>query len=281
MGRIRHPILKPVVHAGLVHREPSEADGAVENGDRSMNRLLLGIAFGSALLIGMGVRPAMAQHGHGDHDHAAHAEEATLPNCPIMGEPINLAISVATDDGPVFFCCKGCIAKFEKNPEKYAAEFAEQRKALAHRAKVQVTCPVTEEPVDKKFFVESDGKKVYVCCKGCVRKYERDPAKYASALANSYTFQTKCPVMGGEIDPTVFTQLPTGETIYYCCAGCDKPLRKNPAKYNKSLVSQGITINWAEVKKAEGGDDHDGHDHGAHDHGSHGYGGHDHGGHDD
>jgi len=236
-----------------------------------MNRLILGIVFGLALLVGTGVRPAMAQHGHGDHGHSAHAEKTALPNCPIMDEPINLAISIPTDDGPVYFCCKGCIPKYQKNPGKYAAKVAAQRKALAHRAKVQVTCPVTNEPVDKKFFVESKGQKIYVCCKGCIGKYKRDPAKYASALSNSYSYQTKCPVMGGDIDPTVSTKLSTGETIYFCCPGCEKPLRKNPAKYNKNLESQGIVINWAEVKKSDSGKGHGGHDHGAHGHGDHGH----------
>ncbi len=238
-----------------------------------MKRMIFGIAIGSVLMIGTSLPLAMAQHGHGDHDHGAHAEEAALPNCPIMDEPINLAISVATDDGPVYFCCDGCIPKFQKNPAKYAAKVAAQRKALAHRAKAQVTCPVTGEPVKQKFFVESNGKKVYVCCKGCIGKYQRDPAKYASALANSFTYQTKCPVMGGDIDPTVFTKLSTGETIYYCCPGCDKPLRANPAKYNKNLVSQGITINWAAVKKADSGKGHGDHDHG---HGADGHEDHDH-----
>ncbi|NOX59970.1 MAG: hypothetical protein GXP29_14085, partial [Planctomycetes bacterium] len=179
-------------------------------------------------------------------------------------------LSVATDDGPVYFCCEGCIAKFKKDPAKYATKVAMQRKALAHRAKVQVACPVSAKPVDSKIFVESGGKKVFLCCKGCVGKYKKDPAKYASALANSYTFQTKCPVMGGDIDPQVSTTLSTGETIYYCCAGCDEPLRKNPAKYNKNLVSQGIVVNWAAVKKADSAKSGDGHGHGD------GHEGHDH-----
>ena len=236
-----------------------------------MNRLILGMAFGSALLVGTGVRSALAQHDHDDLGHDAQAKKAALPNCPIMDDPISLAISTPTDDGPVYFCCTGCIPKFQKDPAKYATEVAAQRKALAHRAKVQVTCPVSKKPVDQKIFVESKGEKIYLCCKDCVGKYERDPAKYASALANSYTYQTKCPVMGGDITPAVFSKLSTGETIYYCCPGCDKPLLKNPVKYNKNLVSQGILINWAKVKKADRGKASEGHDHGAHGHGDHGH----------
>ena len=246
-----------------------------------MIRLILGTVFGSVLLVGLGLRSVEAQHGHGDHDHGGHAAEVATPNCAVMDEPANLGLSVATDDGPVYFCCKGCIPKFQKDPAKYATKVAAQRKALAKRAKVQVTCPVTKEPVDRKVSIERDGETVYLCCKGCVGKYERDPAKYATALANSYTYQTTCPVMGEAINPKVSTVLSTGETIYYCCKGCDKPLRKNPAKYNKNLVSQGILVNWAEVKKADNeeghGDEHGAHGHGDHDHGDHGHGDHDHG----
>jgi YHS domain-containing protein len=36
-----------------------------------------------------------------------------------------------TDDGPVYFCCKGCAAKYKANPAKYAEKVAAQRKFLA------------------------------------------------------------------------------------------------------------------------------------------------------
>ncbi len=235
-----------------------------------MNRLILGMVFGSAVVVGTGVRPVMAQHDHGDHGHGARGQHAAVPKCPIMDEPANLALGVATDDGPVYFCCEGCIPKYQKDPGKYAAKVAAQRRALADRAKVQVTCPVSKEPVDQKVFVESNGKKVYFCCKGCAGKYQGNPAKYAAALAGSYSYQTTCAVMGGQINPQVSTTLSTGETIYYCCPGCDKPLRNDPAKYNKNLAAQGILVNWAAVKKADSaksdGDDHGSHDHGDHDH---------------
>jgi hypothetical protein len=70
------------------------------------------------------------------------------------------------------------------------------------------------------------------------------------------------------INPKSFTELPTGEMIYYCCNGCDKKLRAEPAKYNQNLVAQGIQIDWAKVEGKEqghGGDHGHGHDH-DHDH---------------
>lgn len=240
-----------------------------------MNGLLKQIAIGALFALGTAAVPAMAQHeghgqGHGDHQHGMKmSAEASLPKCPVMDEPINLAVSVATDEGPVFFCCKDCVPKYQANPAKYAAKVAAQRRALAERPKIQVTCPVSKEPVDTDVFIESNGKKVYFCCKGCINKYQADPGKYASALANSYTYQTKCPVMGEEIDPKAFTTSASGKNVYFCCKGCDKKFFKDPHKYAPNLVAQGFTLDAKDMT-------HDEDEHAGHDHDSHGHGGHDH-----
>lgn len=186
----------------------------------------------------------------------AQAGESNLPKCPIMGEPVNLAVSTKTDDGPVFFCCKGCIKKFEAEPGKYAKEVADQRKILSGREKVQVTCPVTNEPVDRDVHTMHNGQKVYFCCTGCLSKFKRDPAKYAKGLANSYTYQTRCPVMNGEVDPQSFTELAGGHKIYYCCQGCETGLLGEPEKYAKVLAKQGYRIAPQNIKKAGAEGDH-------------------------
>lgn len=180
----------------------------------------------------------------------ATAGEPTEAKCPVMGEPVNLAVSTPTDNGPVYFCCKGCIKKFKADAGKYAKQVASQRKALAKRERVQVSCPISGNPVDAKVFVEHDGKKVYFCCEDCTSKFKVEPAKYKSALANAYTYQTKCPVMGGPIDPKSYTELATGERVYYCCPGCDKKFLSEPAKYVPKLAAQGIILDPEKVKKA-------------------------------
>ncbi len=211
--------------------------------NRLTNQIVIG-AIGSYCAFGLVVVPAFAQQGdHGMGNMAKSPAAATLPKCPVLDKPVNLAVSVATDDGPVFFCCKSCESKYQANPAKYAMKVAAQRKALATRPKIQVTCPVTKEPVNQNIFVEENGKKVYFCCKGCVKKYHQDPSKYAAALANSYTYQTKCPVTGEDIDPTTFTTTASGVNIYYCCKGCGKKFFNDPQKYAPALVKQGFTFN--------------------------------------
>ena len=140
-----------------------------------------------------------------------------------------------------------CIKKLEKQPTKYSEKAAQQKAVLAKMPRVQVNCPLSGRPIDKEIFVEVAGEKVYTCCNNCKSRYAANPGKYAAKLAASYTYQTKCPVMGGDIDPTVFGDMPSGQRIYYCCGRCDAKLKKDPAKYAAKLAEQGIKL---DAKKA-------------------------------
>ncbi|MBU0637530.1 MAG: hypothetical protein KKB50_01595 [Planctomycetes bacterium] len=216
---------------------------------------------------------ALAQHQHGQDDQHGKTEqkEPKLPLCPVMGEPVDFNVKTMTDEGPVYFCCKACIEKYQKDPEKYAKKTEVQHVALKEIKRVQVNCPVTGEPIDGKTSIQSEGKSVKFCCQDCVAKYEKEPAKYAAKLEASYTYQTRCPVMGGEIDPAAFTDLPTGERIYFCCKGCEDKLLKSPEKCAENLAAQGINIDVKKLKpetnekdkasQKKTGHDHDGHDH--------------------
>lgn len=47
--------------------------------------------------------------------------------CPVGGEKIDPGSSITLKDGgKIYFCCKKCIGKFEKDVEKYAPKLAEQ-----------------------------------------------------------------------------------------------------------------------------------------------------------
>lgn len=46
--------------------------------------------------------------------------------------------------------------------------------------------------------------------------------------------QTTCPVMGGKIDPKVYTDY-NGRRVYFCCPGCIEKFRKSPEKYLANL----------------------------------------------
>lgn len=208
-------------------------------------KLMIGLPL-CGLLVALGFSPAMAQQTMQPKPPAA---EAALPTCPVTGEPVDFFVSTMTADGPVYFCCPACIKTLEKDPGKYAKNVAAQRAALMKMPRVQVTCAIDDQPIDKSVFIEQGGKKIYFCCNKCKAKYEADPAKYQAQLEASYTYQTHCPVKGGEIDPAVSTELPTGQRVFFCCKVCEGKFLKNPAEYAPKLEAQGYPI---DVKKLEG-----------------------------
>jgi YHS domain-containing protein len=52
--------------------------------------------------------------------------------------------------------------------------------------------------------------------------------------------QTKCPVLGGNIDKSIYADY-KGYRVYFCCKGCDEEFKKNPEKYLEKMKAAGIT----------------------------------------
>ncbi len=48
--------------------------------------------------------------------------------------------------------------------------------------KRQTTCPVMGGKIDPKLFVDVEGKRIYVCCRGCMAPILKDPATYIAKL---------------------------------------------------------------------------------------------------
>jgi YHS domain-containing protein len=147
-----------------------------------------------------------------------------------------------TDDGPVYFSSSEALDKFQGDPRRYAGKTAAQREALRKLPRVQVTCPVTGNPIDGRTTIVSGGKAVDFCCRHCPAKYESEPGRYAARLEASHTYQTRCPLSGDPIDPTDYVDLSTGQRVYFCCSGDAKKFLRDPAKYTDELREQGIEI---------------------------------------
>jgi YHS domain-containing protein len=60
------------------------------------------------------------------------------------------------------------------------------------------------------------------------------------AIAADPKPQTTCPVMGGKIDKSVYTDY-QGQRIYFCCAACIPQFQKDPENYLKKMKEQGVT----------------------------------------
>lgn len=46
----------------------------------------------------------------------------------------------------------------------------------------QTTCPVMGGAINKTLYTDHDGKRIYVCCPGCVDVIKKNPAKYIQQL---------------------------------------------------------------------------------------------------
>ena len=50
------------------------------------------------------------------------------------------------------------------------------------KAGPQTTCPVMGNPIDKKYYVDYQGKRIYFCCPLCPPKFKADPEKYMKKM---------------------------------------------------------------------------------------------------
>ena len=51
--------------------------------------------------------------------------------------------------------------------------------------------------------------------------------------------QTLCPVMGGEIDSSIYTDI-QGQRVYHCCGMCSDRLKADPDRYFEKSAAEGV-----------------------------------------
>lgn len=115
---------------------------------------------------------------HKDHDdHAKHAEL-----CPVSGEELDAdAVSLSHEGQTLRFCCKKCLGKFKKNPAKYAKKGHTDHYPLA-------TCVISGKKLGsmgKAFEHEHKGQRVRLCCKGCLKKFNKAPETHLKKISDA------------------------------------------------------------------------------------------------
>jgi Cu+-exporting ATPase len=100
-------------------------------------------------------------HNHGTHDHGQagvtttelpHAGgTATDPVCGMTVDPATAAGSTAHGGTTYYFCSRHCLAKFEADPGKYAAQAAKPEGHSCCGAKPERPAPKTEMPTGTKW----------------------------------------------------------------------------------------------------------------------------------
>lgn len=113
--------------------------------------------------------------------------------CPVSGKPLGSMgqpVAVDVDGGKVYVCCAGCADAVTANPAKYAAGRPEitvtsATEADAALVKRQAKCPVMDEPLGsmgQPIKVMVGDKPIFLCCKGCIKKIQAEPAKYLTMV---------------------------------------------------------------------------------------------------
>ncbi len=210
--------------------------------------------------------------------------------CPVTGKPLGSMgdpVAVDVNGQRLYVCCAGCVNTVKANPAKFAAGRPEITVTSATEAdtaliKRQATCPVMDEPLGsmgQPIKVMVGDKPIFLCCKGCIKKIQAEPAKYlAMVYGNAAQTQTpsqgvsaafvpagleqvragvfkvtvadapfiaaqkRCPVMDEPLDAMggPYKVNAAGKAIYICCPGCAKKITAEPQKYLGILARQGI-----------------------------------------
>ena len=104
--------------------------------------------------------------------------------------------------------------------------------------KGQTNCPVMGGDIDKEYYSDVQGQRIYYCCPGCAEKLKADPDKYFKKAAEEgvvfENVQTACPVAGGKPNHDVSLYY-EGRMVYFCCEGCIDTFKENPRKYLSAL----------------------------------------------
>lgn len=107
----------------------------------------------------------------------------------------------------------------------------------------QKTCPVSGKPISADKSVEHEGQKVYFCCGGCAKTFEKSPMKYLPAVYREVypqQVQVKCPYSGKPVKADAKADL-KGTTVYFCCNHCIEKAEGDPESALSKLKDASTT----------------------------------------
>jgi YHS domain-containing protein len=192
---------------------------------------------GATLSVAMKATPAAADAFGGD--------PYPLDTCPVSGEKlgadaVNTVLSGMKDknlDGTqVKFCCAKCEASFKADPAKYLAKMDEAIAKAAAAYPLSNCLVMTDEKIEDDAKTVVYQNRVYkLCCKKCVARFSKDPAKYAkeyeaaviAAQKPGYK-ATTCPISGKPLGDGAVDIVVNGRLVRACCNGCVGPIKADP-----------------------------------------------------
>lgn len=205
---------------------------------------------------------------------AVKSQPYPLDTCIVSGEKFTAEdkpVVKNVDGREVRFCCNRCVAKFETDKATYLKKLDDQVIAQQLKHYPLTTCVVMEEDSlsdeSKTVNYVFANRLVRFCCKGCIKDFNTDPAKYLAKIDEAVIKQQKdayplttCPVSGeklGGMGDSV-TKVYGVTMVKFCCNGC---VAKFETDYVASMAK--VTDAWkakhagaADSDQPQGHDDH-------------------------
>jgi hypothetical protein len=139
---------------------------------------------------------AMALSGLAWSAATIQAAEEPLPyslnTCVVSGEKFGgdmKPYSLTYEGREIKLCCKGCATTFEKDRAGYLKKIeAAEKKAVSEHPYPLKTCLVTGEELGgmgKPYSLVYEEKEVQLCCKGCLKAFKKEPAKFMKKMASA------------------------------------------------------------------------------------------------
>lgn len=185
----------------------------------------------------------------------------TFGTCAVSGAPLGSKgdpIAHIEDGREVKFCCAGCKPKFESDPSSFLGKVDKEVIAQQKNFYPLQTCVVgggelgsMGEPID----LVVNNRHVRLCCAGCKKKLEADPAAYVAKLDKAViAAQTKqynlkqCPISGEALNAKALNVVVGNRLVKICCAGCESKVKANPAAMFAMLDSGKVTVEGSDHK---------------------------------
>lgn len=99
--------------------------------------------------------------------------------CPVMKNPIDSAAYTDIQGQRVYHCCQACEKKLRADPDKYFEAAAAEGILFEN---IQKSCPVTGKPINKKFFTDYKGRRVFFSSQTCIADFLKEPKTYLNKL---------------------------------------------------------------------------------------------------
>ena len=116
-----------------------------------------------------------------DEDKSAEVDQLLIAAqriCPVSGEDLGgMGEPIKAESGKqtIFLCCKGCEGK-SISKENW-------KKVTANLIAAQGNCPVLKKELpENAASIVVEHRRIFVCCKMCIAKVEKDPDKYIAIV---------------------------------------------------------------------------------------------------